>query len=333
MSGIVGICYRGKRQVEVRDVENMATALAHRGPHGAGVWANGSVGLGHRRLGTTRESCKETLPLVDPKGDLVITADVRLDNRSELMALLGIDDFTLSDAALLLLAYKQWGQRCPSMLLGDFAFAIWDSRQQRLFCARDYFGVKPFFYYRSERAFVFASEIKALLRVEEVPRRLNETRVGDYLIGALDDKAMTFYRDIFRLPAGHWLVVAENHHEVQSYWSPDPERELRLGSDEEYAEAFREVFQEAVSCRMRDVSPVGSTLSGGLDSSSISCMARHLLQSEGRGELHTFSVLFDEVPESDERQYVNSVLQQDGFKAHVVRGDTIGPLPELDRFL
>lgn len=333
MSGIVGICYPGKRPVETRNVENMAAALAHRGPHGAGVWTNGSVGLGHRMLWTTHESRREPLPLVDSKGELVITADARLDNRSELMSLLGINDFTLSDAALILLAYEEWGLRCPSMLLGDFAFAVWDSRQHRLFCARDHFGVKPFFYYRSDRSFVFASEIKALLRVEDVPRRLNETRVGDYLIGALDDKAMTFYQDIFRLPAGHYLVVAENHHEVQSYWSPDPERELRLGSDEEYAEAFRKVFQEAVSCRMRDVFPVGSTLSGGLDSSSISCMARHLLQSEGRGELHTFSVLFDEVPESDERQYINSVLQQDGFKAHFVRGDTIGPLHEMERFL
>lgn len=334
MSGIVGLYYPDGRAVDRADVERMVESIAHRGPDGLGVWSEGGVGLGHRMLWTTPESLRERLPLVDQGCDLAITADARIDNRDELVAALGLDSGPreeLSDSELILRAYEHWGERCPERLLGDFAFVVWDGRRQVLFCARDHFGVRPFYYYRSPHLFAFASEIKALLRLREVPRRLNETRVADYLVPILEDKAITFYQDISRLPSAHILIVGSQGIHLQPYWALDPSRELRLGSDEEYAEALRELFTKAVRCRLRSAFPVGSMLSGGLDSSSIVCVARELLSQDGKSRLHTFSAVFDDAPDCDERPFINAVLAQGGLHPHYVRADRLIPLADIDR--
>src|SRR3989454_9825112 len=280
----------------------MLARLAHRGPDGAGVWSGGAVGLGHRLLHTTPESLREHLPLASGDGTLVLTADARIDNRGELLAALG-RGVEATDAELILAAYERWGERCPEHLLGDFAFVIWDARRATLFCARDHFGVKPFYYYHAPgRLFCFASEIKGLLALAEVPRRLNETRVADYLVPLLEDKVITFYQDILRLPPAHRMTVTRQGVRIEQYWALDPEREIRMKSDADYAAAFREIFTEAVRCRLRSAFPVGSMLSGGLDSSSIVCVARQLLAQDGGETLHTFSPVFDDVREGGERR-------------------------------
>ena len=203
MSAIAGIHYLNERPVDFADLGRMVDILAHRGPDGADIWSEGSVGFGHRMLWTTPESLLEKLPLVNQRGDLVITADARIDNREELIAALSLAECRfekITDSHLILAAYEKWGETCPEHLLGDFAFAIWDKRNQMLFCARDHFGVRPFYYHHCpRRMFAFASEIKALLCLSEVPNRLNEVRVGAYLEVMLEDKIITFYGDIFRL--------------------------------------------------------------------------------------------------------------------------------------
>ncbi|MBU7581637.1 MAG: lasso peptide isopeptide bond-forming cyclase [Nostoc sp. TH1S01] len=338
MSGILGIYYLDARPVEPESIRQMVDILAHRGPDGADVWYGGSVGLGHRMLWTTPESLLEKLPLVDRTGNLVITADARIDNRDELISALSLTDHPaekITDSQLILAAYEKWGERCPEKLIGDFAFAIWDERQQKLFCARDHMGVKPFYYYCSNRVFVFASEIKALFSIKEVPRQLNELQVAYYIEGLLEDQETTFYQEIFRLPAAHYLTIRSTQKmQMQSYWALDPKRELRLNSDQEYTEAFREVFTEAVRCRLRSAFPIGSTLSGGLDSSSIACTARQLLAKSGNQQLHTFSAIFPTLPESDrrwidERPYMDAVKTLGGFQAHDVRADLLTPLIDL----
>lgn len=334
MSGIAGLYRLAGGEAVSADLERMTAALAHRGPHGAGAWSQDVVGLGHRMLCTTPESRTESLPMCAREGALAITADARLDNRGELRSALGLDDprsDTVGDAALILGAYERWGEQCAERLLGDFAFAIWDGRRRLLFCARDHFGVKPFYYHRSPRLFAFATEIKALLRLPEVPRRLNETRVADYLAPNLEDREITFYDGILRLAPAHTLRVSPEGAEVRQYWALDPSLELRLGSDEAYAEAFRERFVEAVRCRMRTAGPVGSMLSGGLDSSSIVCVARALAASGDEGPLHTFSVIFPDVPGCDERPFIDAVLAGNGVVPHAVRGDLLSPLTDLER--
>ena len=336
MSAIVGVFYPGGRSVDGMDLQRMVDIQAHRGPHGSDVWCRGSVGLGHRLLWTTAESRLEKLPLVNQRGDLAITADARIDNRDELIAAFGYDTHPpsqITDSQLILAAYDKWEEQCPEHLLGDFAFAIWDDRRQRLFCARDHFGVKPFYYYASDQIFVCASEIKALFCLADVPYQLNEMRVGDYLVSLFEDTAITFYQGILRLPPAHRLTVSCQGIQLQPYWSLDPHDELRLGSDAEYAGRFREIFAEAVRCRLRSAFPVGSMLSGGLDSSSIACMARKILTENGRQPLPTFSAVFDDVTECDERPYINAVLAQGGMEPHYVQGDKLSPLIDLEQVL
>ncbi len=339
MSGIAGVYFPDGRPVDHAVLARMLEALAHRGPDGAALWSEGSLGLGHRMLQTTPSSLRERLPLVltDEAGTYVLTADARLDHREELIASLGLTDRPsdeITDGELILRAYQRWGERCPERLLGDFAFALWDARRRGVFCARDPMGVKPFYYYhRPGKAFVFASEIKALFCWPEVPRRLNESRVADYLMKNFDDLSATFYQGIFRLPAACRMMVGGEDARPEPYWALDLAREVRLGSDEEYAEALRELFTAAVRCHLRSAFPVGCTLSGGLDSSSIACVARDLLaETKGAGgkPLHTFSAIFPSLmevdPRIDERRYIHAVLATGGFEPHFVRADQVGPL-------
>ncbi|NEU76651.1 lasso peptide isopeptide bond-forming cyclase [Hassallia byssoidea VB512170] len=335
MSGIMGIHYLSDRPVDREDLGMMVETLAHRGPDGADIWIDGAIGFGHRMLWTTPESLLEKLPLANSTGDLIITSDARIDNRDELISVLQLNNCAsekITDSQLILAAYEKWGEQCPKHLLGDFAFAIWDKQKQILFCARDHIGVKPFYYhFQTGRIFAFGSEIKALLCLQEIPRQLNEVKVGDYLAANLQDKSNTFYQDIFRLPPASSLTVNAKGIQIQSYWTLDPKRELRLNSDEEYAEALQKIFAEAVRCRLRSAFTVGSHLSGGLDSSSITCMARQLLIQEGKNRsLHTFSNIFDAVPESDERSFIEAVIAQGDMIPHYVHADEMGPLSNLE---
>ena len=306
----------------------MLDVMSYRGPDGCRVWKDGSTGLGHAMLHTTPESLGEAPPLVNRNGNVIITADVRLDNRLELISQLGSPDGEgTGDGQLILSAYERWGEDCPKHLIGDFAFAIADLRSQTLFCARDHFGVKPFYYCNGREMFAFASELKGILSLSNIPRILDEVAVGDYLTSTLDDVERTFYKDIWRLPPGHQLRVQHGELSVRRYWALDPSRELLLGSDQEYSEGFREAFDSAVRSRMRSAYPVGSYLSGGMDSSSIVCVARDMAD----GPLSTFSAVFDDVAESDESQYLNLVLSQNGLDPEVIRGDRISPLLDLER--
>ena len=332
MSGIFGVYHPEGQSVEPKKLESMLEVLAHRGADRADIWHQNNVGLGHRMLWTTPESLLEKLPWRDRNTDTVITADARIDNREELISLLEITTPAdkITDSALILKSYYKWGVDCPQKLLGDFAFTIWDARQQQLFCARDHFGVKPFYYYYSDSLFAFASEIKGIFSLPEVPQELNETRIGDYLESIFYDLENTSYKGIYRLPPANSMIVSDKGIHLESYWNLNPSYELNLDSDEEYAAKFREIFTEAVRCRLRSIYPIGSTLSGGLDSSSISCTARNLLVNKNR-TLHTFSAIFENLAECDERKYIDSIVEQDGFTPHFISGDSISSLNELER--
>jgi asparagine synthase (glutamine-hydrolysing) len=333
MSAIFGIYYLDGKQVRPELLENMADILKHRGNDGTGIWHDGSIGLGHRMLWTTPESLTEQLPKSFRNGELTITADARIDNRTEILSELGLsrcsNDKPLSDSELILLSYERWGEECPSKLLGDFAFAIWDKSNRSVFCARDHFGVKPFYYFSSPACFIFATELKALFCSEEVSRELNDDTVADYLIGNFENRSDTFYRKVFRLPQASWMRVKGNETKVYSYYSLDPRRETRLSSKKEYSEALKEIFTEAVRCRMRSSMPLGSKLSGGLDSSSIACVARNELADSDKGPLPTFSLVYDRIKECDEREYIETVLAQGGFDPHFTPGDEHTPLSNL----
>src|SRR4029453_17668353 len=327
MSAIAGLHRTDGPLLAGHEVERMISALGHRAPDGTASWSRESVGLAYGGLWTTSEAVHETQPLT--RGPCVIVADARLDNREELAT--ALDTYgVLGDAELILRAYLRWGEACPPKLLGDFAFAIWDGANRRLFCARDHIGVKPFYYHQAPGTFLFASEIKALLTNPTVPYSLNRVRVADHLVGLFDDQKATFYRDIYRLPAGHALTVSRERTRIWSYWTLDAVRELRLGSDEAYAEAVREGFTAAVKSRLRSRRPVGSLLSGGLDTASIVATARSLRGTDD-GDLDTFTAVFPGLPAADlrkidERIYVDALVAQGRLRAHYIRGDVLSPL-------
>ena len=332
MSAIFGIYNRDGKPVSPRLLREMSDSLAHRGGDGADVWHQGSVGLGHRMLRTTPESFDEHLPGSYDGGDLVITADARIDNRDDLLKRLGLNDpaENICDSMIIISAYKKWGEDCASYLLGDFAFVIWDNRNRKIFCARDHFGIKPFYYYYSKAVLAFATETRALFNLPEISGSLNEEMIADYLVDNYEDKAATFYREILRLPPAHTLTVSPDRLRLDCYYALDPSRESASRTDEEYAEGLKEVFTESVRCRMRSAVPIGSMLSGGLDSSSIACVARNLLAERGKDEpLQTFSLVYDRVKECDEQRYINLVLSQGGFNQHLIPGDKDTPLTNL----
>ena len=329
MSGIAGLHRFSGREVYREEVRQMIGAMPHRSSDREGVWVRGSTGLAQGLVFTTPESQRETLPLVSPTG-LAIIADARIDNRAELQrALRQRTTPLLPDAELILAAYEAWGEECVDHLIGDFAFAIWDSGERKLFCARDHFGMRPLYYYQAGDTFAFGTEIKAILALPEVPRRLDEVCVGNYLANIRDDIDHTIYEGILRLPNAHVLVADISGVRTRSYYTLRAADIRAPQSDAEYAERFRELFEEAVRCRVRSAYPVGAHLSGGLDSSSVACVARDIVTEEGRGPLHTFSVVFRESLESDERGYIDAVLTQGGMTPHYIQGDDLGPLSNL----
>jgi len=314
----------------------MTDGLAHRGPDQAGTWHAGAVGLANCLLWTTPESRLEHLPLASGDGRRVLTADARIDNRHALLDALDIATTAevVTDGALILAAYERWGDGCVHHLLGDFAFAIWDADRESLFCARDHIGIKPFYYYHSKRLFAFASEIKALFCVPEVPREINEPEIAYYVESAYGDPTVTAYRNIHCLPAARTMTIDARGVNIRRYWALDPTRTIHYETDEEYEQAFRELFTEAVRCRLRSAFPIGVELSGGLDSSSVVCVARDLLRRHAmQGSLHTFSATYMDVPQCDETAYRIPILSGGELIPHDVHPDRLSTLTDVDEML
>ncbi len=267
---------------------------------------------------------------------LTITGEVRLDNRDELRRALDLEPEErkgLGDLALILRAYERWGDACAGRLLGDFAFAIHDARTGRAFGARDHLGVKPFYYRASERGLAFATRASAIGEVDGLPLDVDERRVADVCVPELEcvDLTSTFFLGVYRLPPGHRLTFDAGRASVAPYWTPDPSREIRLGSDGEYVEAFRELFTEAVRCRLEG--PAASMLSGGLDSSAIVGFARAILERELGPPLTTLSAMTDD-PGCEESRHIRSVLGLPGLDPITIRPGEVGAYKdEIESFV
>jgi asparagine synthase (glutamine-hydrolysing) len=198
MSGICGQFNLDDAPVAAADLRAMTSILGQRGPDRTDQWQDGSVGLGHTLLATTPELEFERQPFKHAETGCVITADVRLDNRKELLAALGLSGRreSVGDAELILRIYLEQSEDCLDRLLGDFAFAIWDPRHQKLFCARDHFGMRPFCYHHSpSKRFLFASSPQSILVLAQVPYRINKGRIADFLVPQLE---WIDYKHVFR---------------------------------------------------------------------------------------------------------------------------------------
>lgn len=333
MSGIAGVVAgvggRLQRTDLAHQVSRMLQCVDYRGPDGMQIWIRDGVGLGHASLVTTAEDRLGAQPLVSPLTGCVITADARLDNRSELLSQLGWPaGGNICDAELILRAYEHWGLDAPKRLTGDFAFAIWDPRRARLVCARDTYGQRPLHYRSNDGGGCsVASEIHQLLQDPSVPLAPDENRILDDLVPASmlrnqADRADTYYAGISALTAGSMLVATAETVRIQRYWEFVPGPELRYRRESDYVDHFRALLTDAVRNRLRSDSAVGALLSGGLDSSSLVCLAQELYRS---GDVRdngfaTFSAVYPGL-ECDEQPLIEEVQRKYGFSAHLVTPD------------
>ncbi len=308
----------------------MQRALAHWGPDGGGVWLEGCAGLGQALFYSTPESPYERLPCLDAAQGVAFTAAARVDNRAELIRQLDIggQPSLVSDGEIVRQAYLRWGGACVERIYGDWAFAAWHRAERKLFLARDHFGNTALYYYADPHVFAFASDRQALLDLNLAPITLDELYLAQILTAwPAYHGERTIHAPFKRLPPAHVLTVTPDRLEVRQYWFLENTPELRLPQREDYVEAFRAVIDEAVRARLRapDFSPqplslpgkgdgdahrlteaasgaasgIAVTLSGGLDSSSVTVIAAAMLRSEGKR-----LAAFTSAPISDPTAYV-----------------------------
>jgi len=319
MSGICGIVLHDGRTPQAEILHRMLSATPHRGPDGTHVFTGEGIGLGHQLLVAVPEAAGEHQPLRNPETACSIVFDGRLDNRDELLTVLGklpFYTYPVTDAELVLRLYEKKREACLGLLMGDFAFAIWDRRGKRLFCARDIFGICPFYYYGNNRAFIFTSSLRQLLEHPDVPRETDTGMAGEYLAGTVISKTGTLYKNIHRLPPAHYLIVENGNIAVKRYFLLEPQEKLRYRNDGQYAEHFLEVFGRAVSDRLRCSGTVGVYLSGGLDSSTILGMSEVLARRGSSKNTEAFSLVFPNYSDCDESVYIKCVEERWQLHSH-----------------
>lgn len=338
MSSIFGVFNRQKNPVSSELLNRVCNKLSYWNPDRSAIWNEKNIGLGHLMLCITPESLDEKLPYKED--NLVITSNARIDNRNELIELLGMKAPAkeITDSRLILKAYQKWKENCPKYLIGEFVFAIWDEQNQRLFCAKDHIGTRPLYYYNSPEHFIFSSEIKGIFETGLVNREYNELMLAVYLIGYKGEKEQTTFKNIFSLPGAHWLMVSPGNFKIERYWDFDYSTEIKLKDNKAYEEAFTELLIQAVKRRSRSAFPIGHLLSGGLDSTAVAgVQIKEKLQTT---PLFLYSWVHDEnVPKEypDDREYINDFLKfhfgknfkhvfQSGYTSYFKR------IPEIQKY-
>jgi asparagine synthase (glutamine-hydrolysing) len=340
MCGIVAVISREALSKEVLDA--MRDRLAHRGPDGAQSWLTRTpravVGLGHRRLSIIDLTHAADQPMFDASRDLALVYNGEIYNyvelREELRAA-GRVFSTQSDTEVLLAAYERWGADCLPRLNGMFAFALWDGRRRELFLARDRFGEKPLFYTRlAGGGLAAASEMKALFAHPDVRVSPRESAVRNYVDGRFyEDGEDTMFDGVVRLMPAHAMVVGDDGSVRRRwrYWTPD-----YAAIDESYDEAtaterFRSLLERSVRTRLRSDVPVGTSLSGGLDSSAIVCLLAAARMQTPTLTQNTFSGRFDDTDATlSEGPYIDLVVQQTAVRAHSVTPTSPGLIEESE---
>ncbi len=335
MSGIVGIINLDGAPVSRELLERMTSFMAYRGPDAQNIWVEGAVGFGHTLLVTTFESVNEHQPCsIDSQ--VWITADARVDGRADLIEQLqgkgcGVLE-NVTDGSLILHAYHVWGDNCVEHLIGDFAFAIWDRRQQRLFCARDQFGVKPFYYARVGNSLVFSNTLNCVRLHPDVSDKLNERAIGDFLLFDYNFHLdSTTFADIQRIPGGHTLTASQEGVVCQRYWTLPITEPIRYRRDEEYVEHFLELMRLAVGDRLRQ-ERVGILMSGGLDSTTIAATALQLKSRHSIPlDLQAFTTVYDRLLPDEERYYSGIAAEALGLPIHYLVADDYQLFERWDR--
>jgi len=260
----------------------MLSVLEMYGPDRRVSWSDDRIAVGCNLTSLLPEDRFDLQPLWSVDRSVCLVADVRLDNRADLARELGLTQpEELSDSSFLLAAWLRWGATCLDHIIGGFAFAVWTPLRQEIFAARDHSGERPLFYHRGKDLFALASMQKGLLALPGLQHRLSDSYTADWLACLISDWSGSFFEEIHRLPPGHFLRVTPQTFEARQYWHPSNAKPTRFKRDAEYPEALLEIFDRATQARLRSTRPVGSCLSAGLDSSSVTASAARLLAARG----------------------------------------------------
>jgi asparagine synthase (glutamine-hydrolysing) len=343
MSGIAGLFSFDGRPVSRHELDRVASALGRYGPDRSDILLRDTVGLVRVLMRMTPEDRFDIQPL-QGRGGALVAADLRLDNRDDVLARIGIapqEAAAWADSRILLAAWEKLGDQVWVLLRGPFAVAIWEPGRRTLTLARDHLGLNVLMWHRSAQFFAFASMPGGLFAINGVPRQLNEEKFADFLVLNHSDHATTIYRDVYRVLPAHVLeVTAEGSIRQRRFWSADDIEPIRLSSDQAYADGLRSRLDQAVRRQLRSVHPIGCLLTGGLDSSSVCALAAGALGEQNR-RLSAFTGVprdgFDgRLPAgtyADETPYVEAIARRLGnVDVEYVRDNAGGVFASLERF-
>ncbi|WP_459500042.1 lasso peptide isopeptide bond-forming cyclase [Bacillus sp. C1] len=348
MSAITGIVHFNDEPISSEQGRGLMEDLQKYPADDVQIWHKENVFLGCHAQWITPESIGEQLPFYDYERQMAITADAIIDNRTELFERLQVDHVdrkSITDSELILLSYQKWGEETPKYLVGDFAFMIWDERKQKLFGARDFSGSRTLYFYRDQQRFSFCTIINPLFTLPYIEKKLHEQWIAEFLAIPVNfesvDPSLTVYKHIEQVPPSHTILVTSESVKFSRYYTPIAGEKLRLKSNEEYEEAFREVYQSAIKARLRTHHQVGAHLSGGLDSGSVVSFAARDLRMENK-KLHTFSYVPVEGfvdwthkgRVANERPFIQSTVQYVGnIQDYYLDFAGRSPLSEVDDWL
>ncbi len=323
MGGILGIMRLGDGEVTESDLFAMAAKAPDRFAESLEVWVDGAIGIG-------RSGSRAVARHAEAQLALVVDGHVHEWHGDR-----GIGTSAGEFECRVFQEFARRGRSSLESLIGDFTLALWDGANQSLLLARDAVGVRPLYLARGSHVVAFATDLRSLLAVDGVSSEIDESGVLHLFYPELlfVDRTSTSYREIQRVSqATHVVIERANRssHQQHRYWSLDPGREIRLASDEEYGEAFRESFRTAVECRLPTDGPIGTTLSGGLDSASVTCMAREALGLVEGESVHAFSVGFPGFPDVDESEFQEAVVALGQIESHRIVADDVSPLVDFD---
>jgi len=331
MCGLGGIIYLDpQKRVQQHTLKNMANSIRHRGPDEEGYFKNDNIGLAFRRLSIIDlESGHQ--PLSNSNGNMQIVFNGEIYNFQESRKMLlqkGYEFKTASDTEVILHLYEEYGTDCLKYLRGMFAFAIWDSKNKLLFCARDRFGIKPFYYYKDEEKFVFASEIKAILNSGEIDKTISFDALDSYFAFGYITGDLSIYSKIKKLQPGHYLTMSFNNRvivETKKYWDIHFEPDYTK-TESQWCEDIENSLSETVKLHMISDVPLGAFLSGGIDSSAVVAM----MAKNSTMPVKTFSIGFKE-QKFNELEYAREIAVKYGCEHHeqIIDPESISLLSKL----
>ena len=329
MSAFAVLFERSNTPLDSSLLNGIMERLGHRGPDGHDNFISKHLAMGHWHFWTTPEEIGERQPLKLDRFPFRIVLDGRLDNRSELLARLDLPA-SISDAALILHAYARWNENCFAQFVGEYAVVIHDEPRDQLVCARDALGDRTLYYAFHGSHVAIASEpwaVAAALPTTE----LDEIGITSYFAFQPTPNNETFFKNVYELPPAQILSIADSGERRLFSWNPDASRRTRYKRDEEYAEEFRALLEQSIRAHLRSARPVGVLMSGGLDSTSVACLAARMTAP---ARLKTISFVFDNptLKECDERIYMNAVRDQWDTDSIQLPSDDLWPYKDWEHW-